>query len=189
MHRTSTCGRTSASAAVGTQYSVFPRSGPGSTALSPQIARSRSRPRATLPLWCAAGVRAGAPDVDPRWSHLVQAQAAVAQWSPSPGDGVGCVLAPVLGIIPPPRQHLSLGTAACSGRRARTARSNAYSCPPTLMPHRALPAVPVRGPSNARSAAPFSCSRRLPWADLLRRVFADDVPQCFCGERRASSPS
>lgn len=26
---------------------------------------------------------------------------------------------------------------------------------------------------------------RLPWADLLRRVFADDVLQCACGGRRS----
>jgi hypothetical protein len=26
--------------------------------------------------------------------------------------------------------------------------------------------------------------RRLPWADLLKRVFGDDVLQCPCGGRR-----
>jgi len=35
------------------------------------------------------------------------------------------------------------------------------------------------------SAMPTSRSRRLPWADLLRRVFADDVLQCPCGGRRS----
>ncbi|MDB4955574.1 MAG: transposase [Myxococcales bacterium] len=28
-------------------------------------------------------------------------------------------------------------------------------------------------------------ARSTPWADLLRRVFADDVPQCPCGGRRS----
>jgi hypothetical protein len=32
---------------------------------------------------------------------------------------------------------------------------------------------------------PASRSRRLPWAELLRRVFADDVLQCPCGGRRS----
>jgi hypothetical protein len=33
------------------------------------------------------------------------------------------------------------------------------------------------GASTTSSTAPSSRSRRLPWADLLRRVFADDVLQ------------
>jgi hypothetical protein len=40
--------------------------------------------------------------------------------------------------------------------------------------------------STAISAAPSSRSRRLPWADLLRRVFADDVLQCPCGGHRSA---
>jgi hypothetical protein len=41
-------------------------------------------------------------------------------------------------------------------------------------------------PSTSRgSIAPSSRVRRLPWADLLRRVFADDVLQCPCGGRRS----
>jgi len=39
--------------------------------------------------------------------------------------------------------------------------------------------------STTSSTAPSSRSRRLPWADLLRRVFADDVLQCPCGGRRS----
>lgn len=56
-------------------------------------------------------------------------------------------------------------------------------------------AVVARAPANAaeHAAAPPDthaslCSRRrpsrLPWADLLRRVFAEDVLACHCGGRR-----
>jgi hypothetical protein len=41
------------------------------------------------------------------------------------------------------------------------------------------------GASTTSSTAPSSRVRRLPWADLLRRVFADDVLQCPCGGRRS----
>jgi hypothetical protein len=36
-----------------------------------------------------------------------------------------------------------------------------------------------------RAAGVRARSGRLPWADLLRRVFADDVLQCPCGGRRS----
>jgi hypothetical protein len=39
-------------------------------------------------------------------------------------------------------------------------------------------------PCSPTTAAPGSRGR-LPWADLLRRVFADDVLQCACGGRRS----
>ncbi len=35
------------------------------------------------------------------------------------------------------------------------------------------------------TTAPRTRAGRLPWADLLRRVFADDVLQCACGGRRS----
>jgi len=38
--------------------------------------------------------------------------------------------------------------------------------------------------STTRSAG-SSRARRLPWAELLRRVFADDVLHCPCGGRRS----
>jgi len=38
-------------------------------------------------------------------------------------------------------------------------------------------------PGSAQTASPRA--RRLPWADLLRRVFADDVLRCPCGGRRS----
>lgn len=39
--------------------------------------------------------------------------------------------------------------------------------------------------SKTSSPSSSSRSRRLPWAELLRRVFADDVLQCACGGRRS----
>jgi hypothetical protein len=39
--------------------------------------------------------------------------------------------------------------------------------------------------TTSSAAPPPSRSRRLPWADLLRRVFADDVLQCPCAGRRS----
>ena len=38
-------------------------------------------------------------------------------------------------------------------------------------------------PGTPHSVAPRA--RRLPWADLLRRVFAQDVLVCLCGGRRS----
>jgi hypothetical protein len=46
--------------------------------------------------------------------------------------------------------------------------------------------VPPRDDARCTAAASGSPrSSRLPWADLLRRVFADDVLQCPCGGRRS----
>ena len=49
----------------------------------------------------------------------------------------------------------------------------------------AIAAQPAAAPTDAHAS---SCSRRrpsrLPWADLLRRVFAEDVLACHCGGRR-----
>ena len=43
----------------------------------------------------------------------------------------------------------------------------------------------VSPPCPPTTAAPRVSTGRLPWADLLRRVFADDVLQCACGGRRS----
>jgi hypothetical protein len=80
------------------------------------------------------------------------------------------------GIIPPPRKHL----VTYSGIFGPAAKQRAKL--------RAL--VPVCEDSVASScsttiAVPRSRSGRLPWADLLRRVFANDVLQCACGGRRS----
>jgi hypothetical protein len=49
--------------------------------------------------------------------------------------------------------------------------------------------VPVCDDAVPSPCSPTGASRvrtgRLPWADLLRRVFADDVLQCPCGGRRS----
>ncbi|HTR51955.1 MAG TPA: hypothetical protein VMJ10_14670, partial [Kofleriaceae bacterium] len=51
--------------------------------------------------------------------------------------------------------------------------------------HALVPARDDAGaPPCAATGAPQR-TRRLPWADLLRRVFANDVLQCSCGGRRS----
>ena len=82
------------------------------------------------------------------------------------------------GIIAPPRRHLvkyhGIFAPAAKHRRALAA----------LLPQ---PIVDVdRGTgADGCTANPTSMrARRLPWADLLRRVFADDILHCECGGAR-----
>jgi hypothetical protein len=80
------------------------------------------------------------------------------------------------GIIPPPRRHL----VTYSGIFGPAAKQRAKL--------RAL--VPVgedatASPFSPPTATPRPRTGRLPWAELLRRVFADDVLQCACGGRRS----
>jgi len=82
----------------------------------------------------------------------------------------------LVGIIPPPRRHLVryagvFGPAAKARSKLRalipaTDAADAATCPAAGTP------IPMR-------------ARRLPWADLLRRVFAEDVLTCPCGGRRS----
>jgi len=79
-------------------------------------------------------------------------------------------------IIPPPRRHL-VRYAGVFGPAAK-ARSKL----------RALIPATGAGDAAARPAAgtPIPIrARRLPWADLLRRVFAEDVLTCPCGGPRS----
>ena len=95
---------------------------------------------------------------------------------PWPDGRTELVLAPVAfcvlcGIIPPPRRHLVryagvFGPASAQRRKLRAL----------------VPAVDA-ATAPCESAAPRPS--RLPWAELLRRVFADDVLQCPCGGRRS----
>jgi hypothetical protein len=99
---------------------------------------------------------------------------------PWPDGRTALVLPPVAflrrlcGIIPPPRRHLVrysgvFGPAAKARGKLRTL-------------------VPPRDDGEPRCASATTGARRLgrlPWADLLRRVFADDVLQCPCGGRRS----
>jgi len=102
---------------------------------------------------------------------------------PWPDGRTQLVLEPVaflrrlVGIIPPPRRHLVrhagvFGPASKHRAKLRTL----------------VPAADDAIDPSCRSAPPGSGSsraRRLPWADLLRRVFADDVLRCPCGGRRS----
>jgi len=79
------------------------------------------------------------------------------------------------GIIPPPRRHLVrysgvFGPAARARRKLRA-----------LVPV----SEDVEPARCAATATRSPRSGRLPWADLLRRVFADEVLQCPCGGRRS----
>jgi hypothetical protein len=98
---------------------------------------------------------------------------------PWPDGRTELVLPPVAflrrlcGIIPPPRRHLvrysgvfgpPRSALEVTRARARARRRRTASL------HRGKHRLPRSG--------------RIPWADLLRRVFADDVLRCPCGGRR-----
>lgn len=87
------------------------------------------------------------------------------------------------GIIPPPRRHLVryhglFGPAARHRKQLRRlvpmADSDVARCPE--------PSSTV--PSPLQPAASVWRARRVPWADFLKRVFADDLLNCACGGRR-----
>ena len=80
---------------------------------------------------------------------------------------------PSVQASPPARMPV----AGSSGPLPRTARNCARSCPTCD--------DAVAPPCSPTTAAPRVRAGRLPWADLLRRVFADDVLQCVCGGRRS----
>ena len=79
------------------------------------------------------------------------------------------------GIIPPPRRHLVTysGIFGPAAKHRAKLRALVPACDDAV----ASPCSPT--------AAPRTRAGRLPWADLLRRVFADDVLQCACGGRRS----
>ena len=84
----------------------------------------------------------------------------------------------LVGIIPPPRRHL-VRYAGIFGP-ASNARAQAQTLVPVPVTedpaaHTTCPGPPNPGPPRAH---------RVPWADLLRRVFAQDVLACPCGGRR-----
>jgi hypothetical protein len=101
---------------------------------------------------------------------------------PWPDGRTALVLPPVAflrrlcGIIPPPRRHLVTysGIFGPAAKDRMKLRALVPVCEDAITP-----------PCSATTAAPRSRAGRLPWADLLRRVFADDVLQCACGGRRS----
>ena len=103
---------------------------------------------------------------------------------PWPDGRTHLVLEPVaflrrlVGIIPPPRRHL-VRYAGVFGPAAK-ARSQLRAL---------IPAVGADDAASSRCPAselPIPLrARRLPWADLLRRVFAEDILACPCGGRRS----
>lgn len=101
---------------------------------------------------------------------------------PWPDGRTALVLPPVAflrrlcGIIPPPRRHLVTysGIFGPAAKDRAKLRALVPMCEDSVAP-----------PCSTTTAAPRSRAGRLPWADLLRRVFADDVLQCACGGRRS----
>ena len=49
-----------------------------------------------------------------------------------------------------------------------------------------MPAPADVGAPACVATGPFRGAGRLPWADLLRRVFAEEVLRCPCGGRRSA---
>jgi hypothetical protein len=102
---------------------------------------------------------------------------------PWPDGRTELVMSPVAflrrlcGIIPPPRRHLVRYSGVFGPAAKRRAKLR------TLVPSRDEN-LQAGCPAAARAIG-SSRTRRLPWADLLRRVFADDVLQCPCGGRRS----
>jgi len=80
------------------------------------------------------------------------------------------------GIIPPPRRHLVTysGVFGPAAKDRGKLRALVPACDDAVAP-----------PCSPKAAAPHLRTGRLPWADLLRGVFADDVLQCACGGRRS----
>jgi hypothetical protein len=86
----------------------------------------------------------------------------------------------LVGIIPPPRRHLVRNAGVFGPASKHRAK------PRALVPATdADDAATSSCPGSESSSSSSSRARRLPWADPLRRVFADDVLQCPCGGRRS----
>ena len=77
------------------------------------------------------------------------------------------------GILPPPRRHLLRYAGVFAPRAALRSRVVALA-----------PAAATTTASTAVLPPPHRQPTRLPWADLLQRVFAVDVLACPCGGRR-----
>ncbi|HEX7840899.1 MAG TPA: transposase [Kofleriaceae bacterium] len=99
---------------------------------------------------------------------------------PWPAGRTELVLPPVAllrrlcGIIPPPRRHLVRYAGVFGPASKQRAQLRA------LVPARGGEPPPVLAtPSGSTRAG------RVPWAELLRRVFASDVVTCPCGGRRS----
>jgi hypothetical protein len=110
---------------------------------------------------------------------------------PWPDGRTHLVLSPVAflrriaGILPPPRRHL-VRYAGVFAPRARLRARVVALAPAAVAETLALAAGRAAAPASPAAPAPSAPRRRarLPWADLLQRVFAEDVLSCPCGGRR-----
>ena len=138
--------------------------------------------RAALERLCRYGAR-------PAFAHKRLAWTAEGRISyqlkrPWPDGRTHLVLEPVAflrrlcGIIPPPRRHLVRYAGVFGPASKLRAKLRAL-----------VPAAPSDDATASNCAATTPAgghrTRRLPWAELLRRVFADDVLRCPCGGRRS----
>ena len=78
-------------------------------------------------------------------------------------------------LVPPPRSHQTRYFGVFAPRSALRAKL-------VPRPEQEKSAEGEEAKTPAKSIVPRE--RRLPWADLLKRVFGDDVLQCPCGGRR-----
>jgi hypothetical protein len=91
----------------------------------------------------------------------------------------------LVGIIPPPRRHLVRYSGVFGPASKQRAKLRALVPAIDSNAEKGGACGPGSGASTTGSVAASSRPRRLPWAELLRRVFADDVLQCACGGRRS----
>ncbi len=142
--------------------------------------------RAALERLCRYGARPAFAQERLAWT--ADARIAYKLKRPWPDGRTHLVMEPVAflrrlcGIIPPPRRHL-VRYSGIFGPASKD-RHALRALVPTDRSHEAGDARCTE-PRPSQTAGPASRARRLPWADLLRRVFADDVLQCPCGGRRS----
>ena len=93
-------------------------------------------------------------------------------------------------LVPPPRAHITRFH-GCFGPASRWRSEIVPAPPPELRPAPPDPAPPEPSPSAADDGAPPSGPKKprrpdskIPWAELLLRVFREDVLACPCGGRR-----
>ena len=91
----------------------------------------------------------------------------------------------LVGIIPPPRRHLVRYSGVFGPASKQRAKLHALVPAIDSNAEKGAACGAGSGVSTMGSVVASSRPRRLPWAELLRRVFADDVLQCACGGRRS----
>jgi hypothetical protein len=132
--------------------------------------------RAAFERLCRYGARPAFAHERLAWT--AEGQIAYRRKRPWPDGRTHLVLPPVTflrrlcGTTPPPRRHLVRDAGVFGPAYRQRAKL------------RALVPAPAAEPSGASAPCGTHRSGRVPWAALLRRVFAADVLACPCGGRR-----